>query len=137
MISVVVWRLVGASQVVLGLSHALIWRRLGWTAESRKLSPLTARVFAAHTFFIAFVLTALGSLEVLRPDLLETRGGLARLFLGAATVFFTLRLFAQPLWFDPVLLPGSRWRTTVRIVAATGFASYVVTYAAAFARQLR
>ena len=116
------WRLVGASEVALGLAHVVLWRVFGWTEELHALTPLTARVFAVHTFFVAFVVTALGALELGRPDLL--RGELAHLVLVAAAIFWTLRLLAQPFVFDPVLLVDSRWRTPLRLCATALFASY-------------
>lgn len=129
-------RVAGVSHLALGAAHVAFWRRLGWSREMRSMSPLTARVFAVHTFFIVFVLIALGALGAGRPELLVVRSDLGRLVLGAALVFWALRLLAQPLIFDPVLLPGSRHRTTVRVAAIATFASYVAVYALAFARQL-
>ncbi len=129
-------RVVGASHLVLGIAHVEIWRRFGWSRELKQVSPLTARVFAVHTFFVAFVLAALGALALARPDLLVTRSDLARLLLGAALVFWALRMFAQPVIFDPVLLPGSRFRMPIRVAALLTFASYVYVYAWAFAAQL-
>lgn len=120
------WRLVGASQLALAFAHLVLWRLFGWTDELRALTPLTARVFAVHTFFIAFVLAALGALELCRPDLLL--GELAHLVLVAAAIFWTLRLVAQPVVFDPVLLVGSRWRTPLRVCATALFASFAAVH---------
>jgi hypothetical protein len=135
-VSASVWRLVGASQLALGLGHVALWRLFGWSRELTAVSALTARVFAIHTFFIAFLLVALGALEVLHPELLENRSELGRLLLATVTVFWTLRLLAQPLVFDPVLLRGSRFRTPVRFAATALFAGYVLVYALALGRQL-
>jgi hypothetical protein len=129
-------RVVGASHLALGMAHVVLWRSFDWSNEVARLSPLTARVFAVHTFFIAFILVALGALAAGRPDLLASPSDLARLLVGGALVFWTLRLVAQPLVFDPVLLPGSPYRRPVRTVATLGFAAYVLVYAWAFARQL-
>ena len=129
-------RLVGASQLVLGVAHLLIWRLLGWTGEMAKLTPLSGRVFAVHTFFIAFVISALGALALICPELLLVRSELARLLLGAGFVFWSLRLVAQPLVFDPVLLRDSPYRLPVRAAALLGFAGHAAVYGWAFARQL-
>jgi hypothetical protein len=133
---VAVLRLVGASHIVLGAAHVVLWRLFGWTKEIARLSPLTARVFAVHTFFVAFVLLALGALALGRPDLLAAPSDLARLVLGAGLVFWLLRLLAQPLVFDPVLLLDSSYRLPVRIAATLLFTGYVVVYAWALARQV-
>jgi hypothetical protein len=135
-VSLSLWRLVGASQVALGLAHVALWRLLGWSRELAALSALTARVFAVHTCFIAFLLVALGALELGHPELLAQKSELGRLLLAAATVFWALRLLAQPLVFDPVLLRGSRVRTPLRVAATTLFAGYVLFYALALASQL-
>src|SRR4051812_23097675 len=63
-------RMAGVSLIVLSLFHALLWRVLAWDREMGRLSPLNARVFAVHTFFIAFVLGALGLLSLTKPQLL-------------------------------------------------------------------
>jgi hypothetical protein len=131
-----VLRLVGASHIVLALAHVVLWRLFDWSREIAQLTPLTARVFAVHTFFIAFVLAALGALGFARPDLLITPSDLARLLLGATVLFWGLRVFAQPLVFDPVLLRGSPYRFPVRAAATLLFVGYVVVYAWALARQV-
>ncbi len=130
------WQLVGATQIVLGLAHSFIWRAFGWTDEMKKVSPLTARVFFAHTFFIAFVLVGFGALQVLRPDLLTTPSGLTRSLLGVIVMFWGLRFLAQPFLFDPVLLPGSSLRTPMRLAAWLTFAGYTAFYAVALARMI-
>jgi hypothetical protein len=129
-------RAVGLSQVILGVAHVVLWRLFGWSREIAGLSPLTARVFSVHTFFVAFVVAAFGALALARPDLLAARSDLARLLLGALVVFWGLRLVAQPVVFDPVLLRRSRHRAAVRAAAMVLFASYVLVYGWAFARQL-
>ncbi len=131
-----VLRLVGASHIALALAHVVLWRLFDWSREIAQLTPLTARVFAVHTFFIAFVLAALGALGLCRADLLVVRSELARLLLGAIVLFWGLRVLAQPIVFDPVLLRGSRLRTPVRIAATLLFSSYAAVYALALARQL-
>lgn len=128
-------RIVGLSHLVLGLAHIVLWRALRWGKECERLTPLTARVFFVHTFFIAFVLMALGAVALLRPDLLVVRSELARLVLGAAVAFWLLRLLAQPLIFDPVLLIGSPYRTPVRVAAVLGLSVTTAVYAWAFAAQ--
>jgi hypothetical protein len=114
----------------------LLWRLFRWSRDLSALPALTARVFAVHTFFIAFLLAALGSLELGHPELLEQRSELGRLLLAMATTFWTLRLIAQPLVFDPVLLRGSRFRMPVRLAALALFAGYVLVYALALGRQV-
>lgn len=129
-------RFVGATHIALAFVHVPLWRLFGWTEEIAPLSPLTRRVFAVHTFFIVFVLLALGALALGRPELLVARSELACLVLVAGVVFWLLRLLAQPIVFDPVLLHGSPLRWPVRVAASTLFALYVLAYAWALSRQL-
>lgn len=131
-----VLRVLGATHIVLGVAHVWIWRLFGWTDELKRVSPLTARVFAVHTFFIAFVLVALGALAFGRPDLLVARSDFARLLLGTGVVFWLLRLVAQPVVFDPVLLRGSVYRWPVRAAAMFLFGLYVLAYGWALSLQL-
>ena len=132
---VVALRAVGASNVVLGLAHVVLWRLLAWTRETKLLSPLTARVFAVHTFFVAFVVVLLGALAAIHAELLVAPSALGRLVCGATAVFWLLRLLAQPFVFDPVLLLESRWRVPLRLVASTYFAACVFVFAWAFENQ--
>src|SRR5262249_21210374 len=94
---VVLLRMAGASLVVLALLHAVFWRALGWDRDFERLSPLNSRVFAVHTFFIAFVLLALGLLSLAKPELLLARTELARLLLCGVVLFWMARLLLQPL----------------------------------------
>jgi hypothetical protein len=130
-------RAAGAGLIVLSLFHAVLWRTLSWGREIERLSPLNARVFAVHTFFIAFVLGALGLLSLLGPELLLLRSDLARLLLTGIVAFWVARLTIQPLVFDPVMRAGfmsSRWmRASVSLV----WLGYVAVYGAALFVQLR
>ena len=129
-------QLAGASLLGLALFHAVLWRSLGWGREIAALSPLSARVFAAHTFFIAFVLAALGALSLARAELLLAPSELARLLLGAATLFWCARLAMQPVVFDPVMTEGWPSRPWVRVLATAAWAAYAAIYGLAFAHQL-
>src|SRR5262249_45076470 len=123
------------SLIVLALFHAVLWRALSWGRETERLSPLNARVFAVHTFFIAFVLGALGLLSLVRPELLLVRSELARLLLAGIVVFWIARLAIQPLVFDPVLRLG-RWQSPLlRACASLVWMAYVAVYGAALLRQ--
>ncbi len=129
-------RVAGASLIALSLFHAVLWRSLDWGAERARLSPLTASVFAVHTFFIAFVLCGLGLLSLTHPELLLARSELARLLLAATVLFWLARFALQPLVFDRVMQSGWTRHPVVRLGACLVWLFYVLVYAAAFARQL-
>lgn len=132
----VLLRIVGLSHMLLGVAHVPIWKLFDWTNEIAPLSPLTRRVFAVHTFFIVFVLVALGTLTLVRPELLLTPTALAQLLLGAGVTFWALRLLAQVVVFDPVLLPGTRYGWLLRRAATLLFSIYVLVYGLVLSRQL-
>jgi hypothetical protein len=132
----VLLRVLGLGLLALGPLHAVFWSVLDWRGESRKLKPINARIFLAHLASVVFVVTALGLLLLLRPELLVARSELARLVLSAAAIFFGARLLAQPFFFDPVLGLGSRGRTVLRIVATLGWVGCVVILLLALEHQL-
>ena len=132
---VLLLRLVGASLVALALFHAVLWRALDWGREIERLSPLSARVFALHTFFIAFVIFGLGTLSLTKPELLLAPGDLPRLILCGVVVFWITRLLAQPLIFDRVMRAGWTRSLFIRIGASLLWAAYAAIYGAALLRQ--
>ena len=128
-------RVAGASLIVLALFHAVLWRSLNWDREVERLSPLNARVFAVQTFFIAFVLMALGLLSLARPELLLVPSGLARLLLSGVVVFWIARLLLQSLVFDRVMRDGWTGTALVRVGANLLWAAYALIYGAVLLRQ--
>jgi hypothetical protein len=128
-------RIGGASLVLLALVHIVLWRSLHWDRECERLSPLNARVFAVHAFFVALVLLGLGLLSLLRPDLLLTPGELQRFLLVAIVVFWFLRLSLQPLVFDRVMTLGWTRTWPIRVGAHLLWAAYLVLYGAALLKQ--
>lgn len=126
----------GATLVALSIFHAVLWRTLHWDEEITRLSPLSARVFAVHTFFIAFVLMGLGLLSLLRPALLLAPNELAKFLLAGIVIFWIARLLMQALVFDRVMREGWTSALWLRGCATLLFTTYVAIYGAAFARQL-
>lgn len=124
-------RLAGGSLIMLAIFHAVLWRSLAWDEELTRLSPLTARVFAVHTAFIAFVIAALGLLSLTRPELLVAPSELARFVLAGVVVFWMARLVIQPLVFDRVMRTG--WTRSIPLRVGVNFVwmGYVAVYGAA------
>ncbi len=128
-------RAAGLSLVVLSFFHVVLWRTLDWGREIERLSPLNARVFAVHTFFVAFVLCALGLLSLLAPGLLLAPSELARLLLCAIVVFWLARLVIQPLVFDRAMRTGWTRSPLLRVGVVLVWVAYVAVYGAALLRQ--
>ena len=122
--------------MVLALFHAVLWRTLAWNREAERLSPLNARVFAVHTFFIAFVLGALGMLSLVRPDLLLRPSELARWLLSGVVAFWIARLVIQVLVFDHVMREGRVHSPLLRVGATLFWLAYALLYGAALLVQL-
>ena len=129
-------RAAGLSLVVLSVFHVVLWRALDWGREIELLSPLSARVFAVHTFFVAFVLCALGLLSLLAPGLLLTPSELARWLLCAIVLFWIARLVIQPLVFDRVMRSGWTRSPVLRVGVGLLWVAYVAVFGAALLRQL-
>jgi len=127
-------RVAGASLIVLSLFHAVLWRTLSWGREIERLSPLNARVFAVHTFFIAFVIGALGLLSLIEPQLLLAPSKLARWLLVGIVVFWIARLIIQPLIFDHAM-QGALRSPALRIGVSLVWVIYVAVYGAALLTQ--
>jgi hypothetical protein len=134
---VLVLRVAGLSLIVLSLFHVVLWRTLDWGTDIEKLSPLTARVFVVHTFFIAFVLGALGLLSLSKPALLLTPSELARFLLMGVVAFWLARLVIQPLVFDPAMRSGWTRSPVLRIGANVLWVVYVGVYGAALLAQFQ
>jgi hypothetical protein len=128
-------RFTGASLIVLSLFHVFLWRTLGWGETSERLSPLTARVFLVHTFFIAFVLCALGGLSLFKPGLLLEQGELARLLLSTVVLFWVARLVIQLVIFDRLMRVGWTRSRALRFAVCLLWLGYVVVYGAALLGQ--
>lgn len=130
-------RIAGGTLLGLSAFHYVLWRALAWDEEAARLSPLNARVFAVHTFFVAFVLAALGALSLARPELLVEESELARLVLSGVVLFWAVRLVLQPIVFDPRMREGG-WTSSllVRGLAVMAFAGYTLVYGVALAHQL-
>jgi hypothetical protein len=131
-----VLRLAGLSIVLLALFHVVLWRALGWTEEISHMSSLSARVFAVHTFFVAFVLCGLGLLSMLEPGLLLRPSQLARYVCMGIVAFWVARLLAQPLVFDRAMVSGWARLPLVRVGTLVLWAAYVAVYGAVLARQI-
>lgn len=134
---VLVLRVTGASLIVLSLFHAILWRALDWGPESSRLTPLNARVFVVHTFFVAFVLCGLGLLSLVKPQLLLLPSELARFVLVGVVVFWVARLVLQPFVFDRVMRLGWTGSPFVRVGANVVWLIYVAVYSAALLEQFR
>lgn len=135
--SVVSWLLVcaGVAQMILGAAHAYLPRMLHWNTDLAATSDITQAVSYVHSFFIGFMVFAMGlGSVVLRHDLL-TEPRLGRVLAGFLAVFWCCRLLTQITVFRPVMsqLPGAPW---LQWVGLAGWAGLTVIYASTFVLNL-
>jgi hypothetical protein len=100
-------RFAGTLLLCLALSHLILPRALGWTAELRSVSLLTRQVSYVHTYFIGLMCGLFGLAAVLlTPDLLAP-DRMSTAVLVAAVAVWGSRLVVQLWVFDSVLWRGS------------------------------
>lgn len=129
-------RAVGGSLIVLSLAHGVIGKALDWPAEAARMSPLNARVFHVHSFFVAYILMLLGLLSLVRPELLLIPSDLGTLLVGGIVVFWLLRLGMQPLVFDAFMRAGWTRSPIIRGGSVLLWVTYVGVYGLALVVQL-
>jgi hypothetical protein len=101
MTSVVQWLLVviGAGQIALGIGHVGLPRVLQWKTDLASVSSMTRSVSYVHTFFIGFVTTLFGMIDVFFRNDLVMEPRLGRLLCGSVALFWGCRAAAQVFWF--------------------------------------
>jgi hypothetical protein len=119
----------GVGLIALALVHVAFVRALRWKEELAHLSLLNRQIFYVHTFFICFVLVAMGALSLLGTRLLLEPTALARAVLGGFTAFWALRLICQWFVYDPSLWRGNRTNTLVHWVFTGVFGYLTALYA--------
>ena len=104
-------RIVGASLLILGMSHAFFNRYFGWEQELSGVSLFTRKVFFVHNFFIGLSVVLAGAGTLFYADALLSPGMLSRMVLAGMTLFWFCRLLAQFLAYDSAIWRGNRFRT--------------------------
>jgi hypothetical protein len=130
-------KIVGASLLILSLSHAYFPQRFDWSAELRRVSPLNRQIFQVHCFFIGLLLFMFGLLALCYTEALLERTMLARIVLSGLVVFWLARLIVQFGVYDPGLWRGDRFNTAVHGLFACAWTYYVAIFGWALWNQLR
>jgi hypothetical protein len=102
MTSLVQWLLVviGAGQIALGVGHVGLPRVLQWKTDLTSVSSMTRSVSYVHTFFIGFVTTLFGMIDVFFGNDLVMEPRLGRLLCGSVALFWGCRAGAQVFCFN-------------------------------------
>ena len=108
-------RIGGTILLLLALAHFSFAERFHWAEELPRLSLINRQIFLVHTFFIAMVVTMMGILSLVFPELLVDRSPLARLVLAGLAIFWGTRLVFQWFVYDRALWRGDRFNTAIRM----------------------
>ncbi len=109
------FNIIGIVLVLLAAIHAVFPSYFHWKSELSRLSLINRQVMWVHTFFIAFMVLAMGSACMCcAEELLNTAFGKKITFFLA--IFWTLRLFVQFFVYSRKLWWGKRFETLVHIV---------------------
>lgn len=100
----------GAGQLALALAGLAIPRSLGWREETRRLEPLTRKVFWTYAAYIWGTNVFLGLLSALAPEALLDGSLLARAVCGYAALYWGARLALQLTSFGKHAPPGIAFR---------------------------
>jgi len=125
----------GVLQLALAVAHFWFPQRFDWKGDLAKLSLLNRQIFVVHCLFIVLVLVLFGCLSLFWSQLLIEPNRLARLVLGAFTVFWSLRLYVQWFVYDPALWRGRPFETMAHLCFTLLWGYFVLVYAWALSRQ--
>jgi hypothetical protein len=104
-------RVVGGVMAGLVVVNALIPRRFHWREEMARLSLLNRQIFQAHAIFLVLTLALISGLLLTCADALLEPTPLARAILTGLTIFWTLRMLMQWLFYSPAIWRGNRFNT--------------------------
>jgi hypothetical protein len=128
-------RIGGTILLLLALAHFSFAERFHWAEELPRLSLINRQIFLVHTFFIAMVVTMMGILSLVFPELLVDRSPLARLVLAGLAIFWGTRLVFQWFVYDRALWRGDRFNTAIHFLFTTFWTYLTSVYAWALWQQ--
>ena len=103
----------GAGLILLAVLHVPIGRHLRWKEEAAQLSPVNARVFHVHTFFICLVLVIMGLPCLFDPEVFLEKSRAAAWVCWSYSAFWAIRLYFQWFVYEADLWRGKRLETAV------------------------
>jgi hypothetical protein len=126
-------RLAGAAMLVLAALYPIYPRRFGWRQQLRRVEPLTRQVFWVHVGFIVLLLVLQGVLLLAFAPVVVDGSPAATALLIGMLAFWSYRLIAQLLIYEPGLWQGNPLHTVVHLAftALWLWISAVLTWALA------
>ncbi len=120
-------KIIGWVLIALALSHIAFPRHFKWRQALSSLTLLNRQMMQVHTFFIAFVVFAMGLLCLTSAtELMGTTLG-HKLSLMLA-IFWGLRLLVQFFWYSPRLWMGKKLETGIHILFSLLWAYFTVVF---------
>lgn len=120
----------GWGQVALVLVSLSVPRALRWGEETRRLSPLTRRVFWVYAAYIAGTNLALAVVTLAAPTALLSGSPLAAAVAGFAALWWGARLAVQFAAFDRARDPRFPIPRTAEALMVFAFAGLTLVYGA-------
>jgi hypothetical protein len=124
-------KVVGTLLLALGLAHSMFGRYFQWKKELAQLSLLTRQIFQVHCFFIALLVTMVGTCSLFYTDALLGSGVLSRVVLIGFVVFWLFRLGFQFFVYDPAIWRGRKFYTAMHVIFSVFWIYVVAIYGAA------
>jgi hypothetical protein len=108
-------RIAGAGLLLLAALHIPIGRKLKWSEDARRLTPVNAAIFHVHTFFICLVLVMMGLPCLLDPGILIEKSRAGAWLAWSVSGFWAIRLYFQWFVYQSNLWRGKRMETAVHV----------------------
>ena len=106
-------RIAGGGLFLLALLHIPIGKRLQWSDDVKRLTPVNAAVFHVHTFFICLVLVMMALPCLLDPAIFLTPTRAGAWISWSFSGFWAVRLYFQWFVYRADLWRGKRMETAV------------------------
>ncbi len=106
-------KVAGGGQIALSLLHLPIGRKLKWREDAGLMTPMNAKVFHVHTFFVCLVLVMIGLPCLLEPRVFLEPSPAGRWLSWSMAAFWGCRLYCQFFVYRADLWRGKRMETMV------------------------
>lgn len=129
--------LAGLTQLAIAATSLLIPGLLDWPNETRRLQPLTRRVFWTYAGYILGTNLWFAALAIGWPSQLTAATPLAALVTGFISVYWFVRIVIQFAWFRRSLSDDRAMFKVAEVVYVSGFAFVTIVFAMATIHNLR
>ncbi|MDR3614264.1 MAG: hypothetical protein P4L53_11930 [Candidatus Obscuribacterales bacterium] len=125
----------GILMIGLAISHVYISKLLNWQEDVKKLTPINAQVFWAHTLFLAWGLMLLGFCCLFFPSALTNRSTLGALASVCFAMCWLVRLVFQFTFFVAKFHENEVLHTALRVLSTCLWIYFTALFSILFAYQ--